>query len=1586
MNVKYNSSKDERNISQLVELITCNANSSENVKKNLPNIERSIIEINEGKYEIKKNIVHNLIPVGIVDYEPSTKMVHEFTENEIRMWAKYFSTRKYKIDVGDLQEMLAVIDRAVVLKRGFNLRDTQKLAVLTLLANDRSILAQVSTGEGKSLIVVAAAIMKALFGEKVDIVTSSSVLAKRDAENHNDIYSLFGITVSHNCSEDTEKRREAYVLCQVLYGDLGSFQRDYLLDRFYGKNILGDRDFSNVIVDEVDSMLVDKGNNMLYLSHDIPWMDKLESVYLFIWQQINCLEEIDNEIYDDTKYIEEAVLNDLYGIIREEDIAKIDVNLNDRDHKVVLSRLVNAKILDERGRLLIESVDELKLRKSLKPEFSRYADRISFLLQATIERKRLILVPNHLRSFVERHLKQWIKSAITAFFMNPGHDYVVDVDRTGTSSDRNANIIILDKDTGTDQANSQWDEALHQFLQLKHGCKLSMLSLKAVFISNVSYFKLHRKLCGLTGTLGSETERNLLRDIHDVDFVTIPTSRAKQFHEELPIVCCGREEWINSVCKQAHFVTDEQKRSVLIICETVKDAKDLQKSLGDTGTVNVHSYMRDYDPFTVVKEGRQLDQCQVIIATNLAGRGTDIQLTNALRNVGGLYVLLTYLPGNQRIEEQAFGRAARSGDKGSGQLIIIHSRGMEYSNAKVLRLKKERDIEEALRVSEIKSNYKNRIIAEESCFKEFQYLYEGKRKELKDAKVPDEVIKILLASCLDKWAYWLDEQNKTIILDQGDSLKNQFKRSLDQFTSMLHDLSPGTADTRLHDYDTSAWLPWVDGNPAQMIELAKLLCQKSYWRSFSLGYNHRYENSLKLFNNVIQSEPQFSEAAHYYKAFALAINGDTTDKTLLRQFKQELRSAAKLFEKHSILAISAATIVGKLIENYEEGNKRIENGYEKQKRSIIDIYSTFIRSIDDMLGTPVTSQSFVNHDIDDHLAAYLIQNLLQIGIMTNMKMKTKNISMATLKQTVKDLPCTISVNKLEKFLSNYEKTINEKEFAKALKKEIEIPRREQFWKILTQQGALQNVVSYVIVDHERIKAVDPSMLDFIQEKINNNTLKKQTIASTDERIMLYVEYIINHAEKETMYEEIKVQAKDKSEELVFVKEEFIAVVVVAIGLAQIAIGGIIELYFAGFMAHVGAAFINEGVNDLMYAVGALKSGYFSWQEYGKHKFQSVITTVVSVGVAGFLSRGVKVSRYGRKLAESGYKCTGLEVANASGKRLIETVGCKIASKEVAKRIALKSAESIVFGITNSMADAAIENYLQNVCDNIGNRFITKAMKAADDHSISNRLKEVYDTLGVSKAKQMMDEITNSAFSEHNIFETYGPMASKVQAAVVQGFAQGIAKQNSHGKTNEQTKEYHDKLLKLYRKTRNSTFVAAIILENIPMDLTCVKACSFVLPRVLKNLGINAGGLELTVVGENGMEQTFCSASNEKIKQKVTLTLKDNHYTICKGGSQDRPSGTDIGINDCLFTALSHQFPELRKLGAKRFRELIAQSIMEEPELKHHIRKGYHNLPIKQGAYGGRRKTEVIEESSSTSDFDHIEGDDGRPGKANDTLT
>ncbi|XP_058124995.1 LOW QUALITY PROTEIN: uncharacterized protein LOC131285440 [Anopheles ziemanni] len=1811
MNVKYNSSNDKRNISQLVEMIMCNANSFELVKKN---IERSIIEINERNYEIKKNI-----PVkfkGIVNFQSNTKMVHKFTENDIRMWAKYFSAREYKTEVGDLQEMLAVIDRAVVLKRGFNLRDTQKLAVLTLLANGRSILAQVSTGEGKSLIVVAAAIMKALFGEKVDIVTSSSVLAKRDAENNNDIYSLFGITVSHNCSEDTEKRREAYVLCQVVYGDLGSFQRDYLLDRFYGKNILGDRDFTNVIVDEVDSMLVDKGNNMLYLSHDIPWMDKLESVYLFIWQRINRPEQIVYSFDLEVKCIEAAVLSDLYGMIREQDIAKIDVTLSDRDCKVIWLELVNSKMLDERGRLLIESLDGLKISESLTPEFSRYTDRISFLLQATIDRERVVLVPNHLRSFVERHLKQWIKSGITAFFMNPGHDYVVDVDRTGTSSDRNANIIILDKDTGTDQANSQWDEALHQFLQLKHGCKLSMLSLKAVFISNVSYFKLYRQLYGLTGTLGSETELDLLREIHNVDFVTIPTSYVKQFQEVAPFICCDREEWIKSVCNQAQLVTGVEKRSVLIICATVKDVLILHKALGGKEATHVHCYVRDYEEFAIAKGDKKLDQGQIIVATNLAGRGTDIQITDALRNAGGLHVLLTYLPGNKRIEEQAFGRAARSGDKGSGQIIVEYSKDAKST---IFDMKTERDTGEVLRVSEIKRYYHNRIIAEERYFQVFKNQYEQLKKKLNYNQIPDELEEILMKSCLDRWAFWLDNHSETLTAGEDGYKDESFDRLISHFKQLYRGLL-----TQAKTIQPVTWIPWVEGIPAQMVKLAKYLSQQK-----SGTYKDLSGTCIRLYENVIRSEPFFSEAAHYYKAFAIAKQIDWAQKpldsiniTLIRQFQRELRAAGTLFETHSQLATTAAASITNLILHVGERCLRV-NGYGEQKKHVADLYSRFVRSIDDILGHHITPESFENHEVEFHMAECLFKDLLKAGILLKATVEKKNISQKNLRTVGQAYG--ISAKRLERFLTQYTTHIHGEKFEKDLEQAIELPGREHFWKILTTQGVLHGTISYVIVDQAKMDTVDPSLLHFLRQRVQENELKTETIECTSKQIVLYGESvsslsdrefvfvkekfietvgrtkyqflqehkvvsfnkkasvdatklqsaslpcfdsitvedfvektIISRMEAETILSElvqhqilrkhrhqagsyalainfdempydqvlsctayeptvrnllsvcfsyrlvlqklirqvaekatpirlellsrphrslvfylleqklvnpIKVMKGDidheykKSlkqsytnqelhmllnagevgaslnviktferlsllqwivpkpdhrysisdaskrralrniildvgegaskrsydsyetvekrfdnrlkltkddvvfkhvverlnslrgslhtrkvpevaftslldcndiehhvnveevrlffingmdqlvhlEEQKWTKEMLVNTgIVVAMGIAQFAIGAAVELCFAGILAHGGIALINEGINDLIYATTAFHSGYFSWQDYGKYKLQSVCLMVATAGVSSLLSRVNQLPRFGFKLI--GPSLNALAGPIVSAQQVAGTVGVPTVARQIATHVLRKTTLSV----TETVVDTMAERYLQSQCNLLERDCLAKTMDKINKHPVLNTLKRSYDALGEEDAWTLVSSATNSTYEAQRRVVEYLANTRHTMTVAISGKteAQPVGALSKAVSLRERSIElsrvcrYADDLLYSLNILMKTKLDLTKPLARQPLEEKGTKGYAIFQKKVItlweelfkKSIGdvISQGDVYATRKESTNVERSYIRYSNKNTEYDVRLKeLKQQHKEKLERERRDEESLTSL---------------------------------------------------------------------------------------------
>ncbi|MDR1139023.1 MAG: hypothetical protein LBK93_00165, partial [Rickettsiales bacterium] len=1041
MQQEFTADEKERVITQLVELIKGNANTSKRIFDSLPKI---------------KGLIQRVSKTGHVI---NGKFVDSFTENDIKHWAK--GKNSVKMQNEEIRnEMLAVVDRAIELKKGFKLRDTQKLTVLALLTNSRNTLAQVSTGEGKSLIVVAAAIVKALCGEKVDIITSSSVLAKRDAEGNRDIYSLFDIHVSHNCSEDIEKRKQAYSGNQVVYGDLSNFQRDYLLDKCYGKNILGDRNFENVIVDEVDSMLLDKGNNMLYLSHDLAGLDKLESVYIYIWQWINRPARDDEELYYafDTKAIKEAVISDLYGLVKKEDIGKLGSELNEQQKNIIWERLVKAQILDNQGKLLKESIDDNELNEIVSPEFDSYNDRLGYLLKECTEREKYIHVPNYLRPFVEQHLESWINSAITAFFMKAGQDYVVDVDRAGTSPDRNPNITILDRDTGTDQANCQWDEALHQFLQLRHGCKLSLQSLKAVFTSNVSFFKLYKNLYGLTGTLGSQRERCLLQEIYGVDFVTIPTARCKQFREEKPILCTRKEIWINSICDRARTLTDERKQSVLIICETVNDVEVLHKAFGGRAAKHVHTYERDYEDFDIAQGNKELGQGQIIIATNLAGRGTDIKMTDGLRKAGGLHVCLTYLPSNIRVEQQAFGRAARSGDRGSGQLIVMDTEGQEYSNSKILNLKKERDTEELHRISNIKAYYETQTTVEEDCFKKFRKQYKQLNHELsdnlKDNSVIETVLKIaangfsrvnlrdlkdkielkeiLLQSCLDRWAFWLD-RNSSQMKDVGDEQsRRDFYNSLNEFLAQLKNLR----SKRIEDL-----LAWVEKNPVQMVKLGKYLSK-----------NEENEDAIRVFDKVIKEESYFSEVAHYYKAFALAKKIDWEQKSLkgenkeiLKRFKKELRVTARLLDEHSKFAINAASIIGKIKENNKESIIQID-AYEEQKKSLANLYYMLSQSIDDILGHTITSQSFVNHDINEELAEDIHKALLREGILKKPRVD-KNMSEEKLK--IISSGYGIPIKMLKDFLSKYKgNEINEKDFHKALKEAVPLPSREAFWKLL----------------------------------------------------------------------------------------------------------------------------------------------------------------------------------------------------------------------------------------------------------------------------------------------------------------------------------------------------------------------------------------------------------------------------------------------------------------------------------------------------------------------------------------------------------
>ncbi|MDR0329935.1 MAG: hypothetical protein LBH99_04695, partial [Rickettsia sp.] len=225
---------------------------------------------------------------------------------EICDWAEY---KKNNLNDEDICEAIAVMDRAnELVTGGYRLRDTQILAVLSFLTTEenKGNLCQIQTGEGKTTIVSLLAVIKRLQGEKVDIVTSNNVLAAEGVAARKDFYSLFGFSVvtnnpdnNHGNNEDTDnnsskKDQEGPKICyraDIVYGSISNFQFDYLKDSFLGYGTLVGRAFGTVILDEVDSMLVDNGRHIAKLANPFPGMESFRYIYIKIWQELHKAEQ-----------------------------------------------------------------------------------------------------------------------------------------------------------------------------------------------------------------------------------------------------------------------------------------------------------------------------------------------------------------------------------------------------------------------------------------------------------------------------------------------------------------------------------------------------------------------------------------------------------------------------------------------------------------------------------------------------------------------------------------------------------------------------------------------------------------------------------------------------------------------------------------------------------------------------------------------------------------------------------------------------------------------------------------------------------------------------------------------------------------------------------------------------------------------------------------------------------------------------------------------------------------------------------------------------------------------------------------------
>uniref|UniRef100_A0A914PJU6 Chloroplast protein-transporting ATPase n=1 Tax=Panagrolaimus davidi TaxID=227884 RepID=A0A914PJU6_9BILA len=921
-------------------------------------------------------------------------------------------------DLYYLQVVDAVIDKICQ----FRLRHTQKIAVLCALKhyNFNGILQQISTGEGKTLIIAVIGIISVLKGRTVNIVTSSSVLARRDVSNFycSRLYKGFGLKVDHICYDSARFRKRIYSKYHIVYGDLTSYQRDFLMDNFYSTNVSSSRKFDIMIVDEVDSLFLDNGLNTLYLSHNIAGFEMLYPLIVHLWDAVmnqikrngKCKSEkfyqslckqlfpiipwneileryskceieifksvlIENSVIDEKSNI--LVKKRQYLLKKFEKIRKnfekmfdqvsFTVKKSHRDgettvnlNAALISSINNASlnegemhiimlkengILDENNKLVLTTAEivEEKLKK-IKERFYTLLNQEFLLKYDEIMETISVDIPRHLRSYVTAHLKEFIENAEIAYNMEEDVEYQIDMRFTeGSQKIVEPKIIITDRDTGVDLPSTQWHKGLHQFLQLKHGLRLTPLSTKAVFISNISYLKKFKCIYGLSGTLGSDTEKQQLQEFYNLQSTVLPSSMVKQFYEEQSIITATKKQHYQEIFNAIKEKMAEG-RSVLIIADSSKEVSQITKKVKQLAKLSISDeeihpyenavvYKHDSDKFHYSDGNHKLDKKMIIFATNLAGRGTDILLTDELKDRGGLHVIISFLPRNIRIEEQAFGRAARCGERGTAQVIICDTSIADPSSANIVELKGSRDAVEEKRIRKIRENYESKLKVEEDCFQEFNV----KLKSLKEENdISGKNKSIIMKNILDNWALFLDQSEYEI-----NGKENRI-RAVKDFCEKL----------RIDDND-----PLL---PQNMLLLAITKITEA-----------RYSEALKSLKKIGESFPEYLPETQYY-SFYIAIKDPRLQD--FEEGKRQLYDARTGFSERQEVFSNHNDIVER--HKIVEENSRLERDiFLQQQKESTFLIKRVIDSIDILFGQILQPDSFANNKTCTEASMHLFELL-----------------------------------------------------------------------------------------------------------------------------------------------------------------------------------------------------------------------------------------------------------------------------------------------------------------------------------------------------------------------------------------------------------------------------------------------------------------------------------------------------------------------------------------------------------------------------------------------------------------------------------
>ncbi|MBS1322684.1 MAG: preprotein translocase subunit SecA [Rikenellaceae bacterium] len=552
-------------------------------------------------------------------------------------------------------------------------------------------IAEMATGEGKTLVATLPVFLNALAGKGVHVVTVNDYLARRDSEWMGPMYEFHGLSVDciDNHQPNSAARRKAY-LADITFGTNNEFGFDYLRDNMaIQPQDLVQRKHHFAIVDEVDSVLIDDARTPLIISGPVPkGDDQLFDQYRgFIEQLYNVQRNFVNDLLGRARKLIGEGKNDEGGVLlyrahkglpKYKPLIKF---LSEPGNKALMQKVENTYMQDN-NRRMPEITDELFFVIDEKLNSVELTDKGHEFLARNVGEEGFFVLPDIGASVAEIEKSDLSAEEKTAKKDELINEYAVKSERVHTINQLlkaysmfekdveyvviDNKVKIVDEQTGRIMEGRRYSDGLHQAIEAKERVKVEAATQTFATITLQNYFRMYHKLAGMTGT--AETEASEFWSIYKLDVVVIPTNRPVIREDRDDKIYKTKREKYNAVVEEIVSLVAEG-RPVLVGTTSVEVSELLSRVLKLRGIKhNVLNAKHHQQEAQVVAEAGRAGQ--VTIATNMAGRGTDIKLTPEVKEAGGLAIVGTERHESRRVDRQLRGRAGRQGDPGSSQFFV----------------------------------------------------------------------------------------------------------------------------------------------------------------------------------------------------------------------------------------------------------------------------------------------------------------------------------------------------------------------------------------------------------------------------------------------------------------------------------------------------------------------------------------------------------------------------------------------------------------------------------------------------------------------------------------------------------------------------------------------------------------------------------------------------------------------------------------------------------------------------------------------------------------------------------------------------